>query len=341
MAVGGIDSHKDTLAAAVVDNQARRIDTTEVENTPSGFHKLVGWMGRHGCRRIGIEGSGHHGRPGALALIDAGFNVVEVPPQMTAATRRQQRSAAKTDAIDAVLVARLALRETDLPPVRSNGAAEDLRVLVRYRRELITERNRVANRLHSDLEQLHPGYQQRIGRLTTKRNQDRARRLLARNPQTRARVSRQRVTRLRQLTRQITELTTEVSQLSRSLDTGLTTIPGIADLSAAEILAEIGDPARYRTKAQFAMANSTAPIPASSGRTHRHRLNRGGNRQLNRIIHFVALTQISKYPPARAYYQRKQSEGKTKQEAIRCLKRRISDRIHRTLRDHTTRPQLT
>lgn len=197
MAIAGIDSHKDTFAAAVVDDQARRIDTTEVENTPAGFHQLVGWMGRHRCRRVGIEGSGSHGGPAVLALSDTGFTVVEVPPQMTAATRRQQRSAAKTDAIDAVLIARITLRETDLPPIRSNGALEDLRVLVRYRRELLAERNRVANRLHSDLEQLHTGYQQRIGRLTTKRNMDRARRLLTGDPQTRAGVARARVTRLK------------------------------------------------------------------------------------------------------------------------------------------------
>lgn len=341
MPVAGIDSHKDTLAVAVVDNQGRRINLIEVENTPAGFHHLVGWIGRHHPDRVGIEGSGSHGRPAALALRDAGFDVVEVPPQMTAATRRQQRSGAKTDAIDAVVIARIALRENDLPPVRTNGAIEDMRVLVHYRRELLAERNRIANRLHSDLEQLHLGYQQRIGRLTTERNLDRARRLLTGNQQTRARIARQRVTRLRQLTRQIDELATEITGHSRRLDTGLTTIPGIADLSAAELIAEIGDVGRYRTRAQFAMANGTAPIPASSGRTDRHRLNRGGNRQLNRIIHFVALTQISRHPEGRAYYQRKQAEGKTRKEAMRCLKRRISDRIYRTLRDHTTRTQLT
>ena len=341
MAVAGIDSHKDTLAVGIVDDQGRQIDLLEIENTPAGFHQLVGWMGRHLPARIGIEGSGSHGRPAGLALNDAGFDVVEVPPQMTASTRRQQRSAAKTDPIDAVVIARIALRENDLPPIRADGALEDLRVLVRYRRELLAERNRIANRLHSDLEQLHPGYQQRIGRLTTERNLDRARRLLTGNRQTRARVARKRVTRLRQLTRQIVDLAAEIAELSRSLDTGLTTIPGIAELSAAELLAEIGDITRYRTRAQFAMANGTAPIPASSGRIDRHRLNRGGNRQLNRIIHFVALTQISRYPEGRTYYQRKQAEGKTRKEAMRCLKRRISDRIYRTLRDHTTRPHLT
>ncbi len=111
--------------------------------------------------------------------------------------------------------------------------------------------------------------------------------------------------------------------------------------SAAELLAEIGDVTRFRTKAQFAMANGTAPLAASSGRTERHRLNRGGNRQLNRIIHFVALTQISRHPEGRAYYLQKKRQGKTTQEALRCLKRRISDRIFNTLRAQHPTPSLT
>ena len=112
----------------------------------------------------------------------------------------------------------------------------------------------------------------------------------------------------------------------------LTSIPGVAELTAGEILAEVGDAWRFRTKAQFAMANGTAPLPASSGRTNRHRLNRGGNRQLNRIIHFIALTQVSRDPQGRAYYLRKQAEGRTRKDALRCLKRRISDRLFQVLR---------
>jgi len=149
------------------------------------------------------------------------------------------------------------------------------------------------------------------------------------------------VVRLRQLTRQLEEITQEIWQLAAAFNTGLTTIPGVAELSAAELLAEIGDITRYRTKAQFAMANGTAPLPASSGRVERHRLNRGGNRQLNRIVHFAALTQVSRHPPGRAYYLQKKQEGKTTQEALRCLKRRISDRIFQTLRTHGATLLLT
>ena len=258
--------------------------------------------------------------------------VVEIPPQLTAQARRRQRTQAKSDPIDALLIARIALREPELPRIRPSGDIEDLRVLVRHRRELLSERTRAASRLHADLEQLKPGYQGRIGRLTTGRNLDRARRLLSGDDRVRARVAQQRVARLRQLNLQIERITGEIGALSATFESGLTMITGIAELSEAELLAEIGDVARYRTKAQFAMGNGTAPLPASSGRIDRHRLNRGGNRQLNRIIHYVALTQISRSPEGRAYYDRKRAEGKTTKEALRCLKRRISDRIYVTLR---------
>ncbi len=341
MRVVGIDSHKDTLAVAVVDEVGRQVATTEVANTREGFERLVGWLARHRPERVGIEGSGGHGRQVALRLLEASYEVVDVPPQLTARERRRQRTPSKSDIADATNIARVVLREEDLPTVRPDGELEDLRVLIHYRRELVAERTRLASRLHADLEQLHPGYHHRIGRLTTLRNLDRARRLLTGDPQPRATVARQRVARLKQLNRQITDLTGEITQRARRLNTTLVAIPGVGDLTAAELLAEIGDITRYRTRAQFAMANGTAPIPASSGRTQRHRLNRGGNRHLNRIIHLIALTQISHHPPARVYYQRKQAEGKTRREAIRCLKRHISDRIYRTLRDTHPRPALT
>jgi transposase len=332
MAVAGIDSHKDTLAVAVVDEQGRELGRLEAENAPQGHQRMLVWLGVLGASRVGIEGSGSSGRAAALRLKQAGLAVVEVPPQLTAQARRRQRTPAKSDPIDALLIARITLRDEDLPQIRPDGALEDLRVLVHHRRELRSERNRMANRLHADLEQLRPGYQERIGRLTTARNLDRARRLLAGDNRVRARVARQRVARLRQLTGQLEETTDEIRRLAAAFDTGLATICGVAELAAAELLAEIGDISKYRTKAQFAMANGTAPLPASSGRTDRHRLNRGGNRQLNRVIHFVALTQVSRSPEGRRYYLQKQQEGKTSQETLRCLKRRVSDRIFKTLR---------
>lgn len=328
----GIDAHKDTLAVAEVDDQGRQLDCRTFVNNPDGYTELVHWLADRCTQRVGIEGSGSLGRQAALALQRANFAVVEVPPQMTAVSRRHSRSQGKTDPIDALIIARIVLRDEDLPSIRPEGWLDDLRALVCFRRDLMADRNREAGRLHADLEQLRPGYQDRIQKLSQPRQLTKVRRLLAGDDRLRARLARQRVTRLFALCRQIEAVTTEISQAVSGLHDDLVAIPGVADLSAAEILAEVGDVGRFRTKAQFAMSNGTAPVPASSGRTHRYRLNRGGNRQLNRILHFVALTQISRDSAGKAYYLRKQSEGRSRKDALRCLKRKISDRVFQALR---------
>ena len=141
---------------------------------------------------------------------------------------------------------------------------------------------------------------------------------------------------IRELNRQIDDLATKIAAMVRASGTTLTNIYGIGALVAAEILAGVGDPTRYTTKAKFAMANGTAPLEASSRRVVRHRLNRGGNRQLNKAIHTIAITQISRPgTEGRTYYQRKLASGKTKREAIRSLKRRVSDRIWTHLHNQT------
>lgn len=337
----GIDTHKDTLAAVVIDDQGRQLDERTFANQMDGYDQLVAWAIRFETNRIGVEGSGSFGRPAALALQQAGFAVVDVPPQLTAIGRRHQRNHSKTDPLDALIIARVVLREQDLPAVRTSGCLEDLRLLVRYRRELVAERTRLASRLHADLEQLRPGYQHAIRRLTTPAQLNTAQRLLDGLTSVRARVAAQRVARLHALCAEIEQLTSELRTFFSNLGTALTEIIGVAELTAAEILAEVGDVQRFRTKAQFAMSNGTAPVPASSGRTNRHRLNHGGNRQLNRILHFIALTQVSRSPEGRTYYLRKQREGRSKQEALRCLKRRISDRIFQTLRRSPPATYLT
>jgi transposase len=153
----GIDAHKDTLAAAVIDEHGRPLEARTIANRPDGYAHLVAWVAHFGTGRIGIEGSGSLGRPAALALQEAGFGVVDVPPQLTAPGRRQRRNHGKTDPIDALIIARIVLRDQELPAVRASGRLEDIRLLVRYRRDLVAERTRLASRLHADLEQLRPG----------------------------------------------------------------------------------------------------------------------------------------------------------------------------------------
>ena len=328
MTVVGIDTHKDALAACAADGAGRVLEHRSFANTPDGHAELACWVQAHRAGLVAMEGSGLYGRPAAGVLAEAGMTVVEVPPHMTAAARRRQRSGSKTDPGDALAIARVGLREPALPPPRPHGAIEELRCVVRYRREPLADRTRQVNRLHADLEQLRPGSHQRVGRLSTKAALDRAARLLRGDHSARAQVARSRIKTLRSLQRTIDGLAAEIRVAVDATGTTLRDIDGVGHLTAADILTEVGDPARFRNKAALAMANGTAPIEASSGRVQRHRLNRGGNRQLNNAIHTAALTQIAHHhTEGRRYYQRCLDRGKTKQQAVRALERRISGRI--------------
>ena len=328
MLVIGIDSHKDTLVGCLIDAAGRPLEHRSIANTALGHRELVNWAQGASVGRVAIEGSGGYGRAAALALGEAGAEVVDVPPQMTAAARRSQRTAAKSDPLDALLVARIGARDSDLPPPRPGGTLEELRWLAGYRRELVKSRTAHINRLHADLTQIRCGYHRTGAALTSAKGLQRVARLLAGDSAAPARVARGRLRQIRELNRQIADLTAEISELVSANGTTLTKIRGIGTIGAADILTEVGDPARFATKARFAMANGTAPLQASSGRTVRHRLNRGGNRQLNRAIHTAALTQIAQpNSEGRRLYQQHLDRGKTKREAISALKRRISDRI--------------
>ena len=344
MVVVGVDSHKETLVGCAVDEAGRPVGYRSFPNTEGGYREALCWVRDLDPERVAIEGSGSYGRPLALVLTRAGVEVVEVPPQMTARARRSQRSRHKSDPGDALLIARVAAREDDLGRPRPSGEFEDLRCLVSYRREQALSLNREVNRLHTDLEQLHPGYQHEITtRLTLPSALSKASRLISRNRSTRADIARRRIHSLRQLIKTIRELDKQISH--QTVQTGadaLCAIDGIGHLGAAEILTQIGHPHKYTTKARFAMANGTAPLQASSGQLTRHRLNRGGNRRINRTIHIAAITQIRRPgTEGHNYYQRLQARGKTKKEAIRILKRRISDRIWTHLQHLNPTPNLT
>lgn len=346
-AVVGIDSHKDTLAAAVIDEIGRDRGFRNFGNTPGGHGEALAWVRELDASRVAIEGSGGYGRALALCLVDAGVDVVEVPPQLTARARRRQRSRHKSDGIDALLIARVGARDDDLPRPRPGGLSEDVRLLVAYRSEQVDSRNQEVNRLHADLTRIRPGYKREIGgRLTRPTGLAKVLDLLEGDLSIAAGIARRRVDTLRRYLTHIAELDRQIADLGDPLGVPvLTRIEGIGTIGAATILAEVGNPGAYPTKAKFAMANGTAPLEASSGQITRHRLNPAGNRRLNRTIHIAALTQIRRAgTEGRIYYDKQLDRGKTKREAIRLLKRRISDRIWTHLRELSTAsptPNLT
>jgi transposase len=259
--------------------------------------------------------------------------VVEVPTLMTSRERRGHLGKGKTDPVDALAIARITAREQQLPPVRLTvGASADLRALLDYREDLVRERGALINRAHAELGGLRPGYQHQIPILTTRARIRAALELIGDDPSVRAVLCRRRLERVLAIDTETAELKRQISKLVAAADTTLTDLYGVGPLVAARFLAEVVDIRRYPNRDAFAAANGTAPLPASSGRTVRHRFNPGGNRQLNRSLYTIALTQIRGDTEGRAYYERKRAAGKTKREALRCLKRRLSDIVFTTMR---------
>ncbi len=338
----GIDTHKDSLAVAGVDTAGATIHAVDVSNDPAGHHRLVEWLAiGPKVERIGVEGSGGYGTALARRLLDEGYVVVEVPARLTADARTAHRKPGKTDQDDAVVIARIVLREERLPAVRLAGPAEDLKLLSNQRDHLNRERRQLIGQVHADLSACRPGYTAKVPRLTRPAHWQKARRLLTGDDSVRADIARDRLKRLKALNRDLITNLSRIEQLLAKTGTTLTDIPGVGPVVAARILGETGTVTRFTSRDQFAALNGTAPIPASSGRTNRHRLNRGGNRKLNYAIHIVAVTQARHHPPAQAYVARRRAEGKTRRDAIRCLKRQLSNVIYRTLEHDHAVHQLT
>jgi transposase len=231
-------------------------------------------------------------------------------------------------------------RGQGLVPVSHDPAARDLKLLTDYRRQLRAERIRTANRLHADLVQLRPGYQRQLPDLAPARLAS-ARRVLARERSLQGELARRRIGALARLDREISECEARLGALVRATDTSLLGLSGVGVLIAAQIIGEVRDVRRYGNRDRFAAANGTAPIPASSGPRVRHRLNRGGNRRLNWAIHLMALTQASHDPRARAYLARRREEGRTGREAMRALKRHLSDVVYGALIADAKKADLT
>lgn len=267
-------------------------------------------------------------------LLRGGEAVLRVPPRLMAGERRGAREVGKSDPIDAMSVARAALREPDLPVARLDGEARQVKLLVDHRDDLVAERTRMQSRLRWHLHELMPEHV--IIRSALKRAvvlDDLDRRLSAAGGPV-AKIAAELVGRIRELTRRANELEREITLIVRRLAPSLLELPGCGVLSAAKIVAETAGVDRFRSNAAYARWNGTAPIPVWTG-SERFRLSRGGNRQVNAAVHRIAITQWRGVGPGREYMLRRIERGDTKTSAIRALRRHLSDEVFRRLRlDH-------
>ncbi len=329
MHVVGIDSHKATLAACAVDETGVVLAERTFSNEPAGFEALVGWLTDLEVGRTGLEGSAGYGAAAARHLVAAGLVAVEVPPQLSHRERIRTRRAGKSDPGDALAIARVTLREASLPPVRLADASRELQLIVQAREDLVAEATRVRNRLHADLVVLIPGYGATAANLVAARHRAAIARLLRNLTGVHAELARDRLARLNRITGEVHDLERRIERVV--VDHPLRTLPGAGPLVAAKLIGEVGDISRFRSADAFAMLAGVAPIPASSGQVSRMRLNRGGNRQLNRALWCIAFSQAKTHEPARQFIARKRAEGKSWREAMRALKRHLARVVFRLL----------
>jgi transposase len=341
MVVLGIDAHKRTHTVVAVDEVGRRLGVRVTKATSTAAHlELVVWADRFGpVRRWAVEDCRHLPRRLERDLLAAGEQIVRVPPKMMAHARDSARTYGKSDPVDALAVARAALREPGLPTARLEGPERELRLLVDHREDLVAERTRMISRLRWHLHELDPGWDPRPRSLGRRKNLDAVAARLAGLDGRVARLAAGLTARITALTTDINALEKEITVRVRALAPSLLSLPGAAALTAAKIVAETAGADRFKSKDAFARHNGTAPLPAWSGSHTRHRLARTGNRQLNCAIHRIAVTQKRCHPGAQAYLQRRTAGGDTPAEALRALKRRLSDIVYRTLlADGTTAP---
>jgi transposase len=332
MIVLGADAHKRShTIAAVSATTGELVGERTVQVGAKGFAALLIWArGLEGERVWAIEDCRHVSGSFERFLIGRGERVLRVTTKLMAASRRNVRDRGKSDSIDAIAVARAALREglDTLPAAQLDGPELDLRLLVDHRERLIRQRVALNNTLQWHLHDLWPELELPGSSLFHGNWGPRIARRLARAEQTmRVRIARDLLRRIRELSQTIKALQREIAGLVAGIAPQLLSEPGFGPLIAAKLVGEVAGASRFSSDAKLARAAGVAPIPVSSGNTNRHRLDRGGNRQINAAIHRVAVTRLRCHPETRDYIARKRAEGKSTKEAIRSLKRHLARRI--------------
>jgi transposase len=330
----GVDPHRDTHALAIVEVRSGGVVfEASVAANSSGYARAWRLAREHAPRRraFAIEGTGSFGAGLSRFLSGEGERVLEV-----GRLRRERRSGGKSDALDAIRAARSVLAQTRAAEPRAGGEREALRALMAAREGAVNARRAALCQLRDLLittpeplrSELRPLTRAQLLRRLGAVRPDRRRDLELRGTLQALRALARRV---RQLTAEERELAGEIEALTRTLAPQLLDQPGVGPLAAAQLVISWSHPGRIRSEAAFARLAGCAPIPASSGLTIRHRLDRSGDRRLNRALHMILVTRRRAHPPTIAYIQRRTEEGKTSREAIRCLKRYLARSLYRLL----------
>ncbi len=332
----GADVHKRTHTVVAVDVVGAKAGERTVAATDAGHAALLRWARRSFAdseRVWAVEDCRHLTARLERCLLAAGERVVRVPPKLMAGVRRSARTPGKSDPIDALAVARAALREPDLPVAAHDVVSRELKLLVDHRESLVADRTRKVNRFRWHLHELDPERDPSPSALNRAVVRDQLAGWLAGQPGLVAELAAGLLASIGVLTGRINELERRISARVQEVSPRLLEVPGCGPLTAAKIVGETAGAARFRSEACFAMTAGVAPIPVWSGNTAgRVRLSRGGNRQLNAALHRIAVTQVRLGGPGRAYYDKRRTAGDTSTEAYRALKRRLARTIYTTLK---------
>jgi transposase len=333
----GIDVHKRSHAAALIDDRGGEVGVLTVANSPAGFARLIAWLTEHEASDavIGVESPGSYGRSLVAALTNAGFEVLHVPAWRTHRERHHQ-GPGKTDPGDARAIADVVRRKrVELGPALEPEIVRAIATLELQRRRFVRDRTQAIQRLRADWTQFDPVAEAGVIRCDRARVLRRLKRLeLGDGIAARAAANciRELAGDVEELNRRIAAVETEIAALLAEHGNPVEDLHGAGNQIAAALIAHAGDVRRFKSAAAFARFCGAAPIPCGSGETSgRHRLHRGGNRQLNAALYRVAIVQQRHHPQAKAFLAHKISEGKTPREARRALKRHLANVIYRRL----------
>lgn len=334
----GMDPHKRSVTIEVMTADETVLGGGRYATDQAGFAEMRRYVSQFPDRVYAIEGCSGIGHHVAMRLLAVGEEVVDVPPKLSARARVfSTGQGRKTDATDAHSIALVGTRMAGLRPVVNDEQLAVLRLVVDRRRSLGEEHTRKTSQLHQLLLELIPGGAKKD------LSAAQAKALLAKvRPRdvvgkTRRRVAAELVADLERIYARKKEANKELTNLVRATGTTLLDLHGIGPTGAARLLVEVGDITRFPSKSHFASWNGTAPLDASSGDQVRHRLSRKGNRQINRVLHTMARVQLRNPTEGRAYYDRKKADGKAPMEAMRCVKRRLSDIVYQTMLNDAVR----